>query len=317
MSTRGVSVFTLIVIVLISTEALGKEFRDQGSAAQDWVGQATGRPAGTRLDSDPATTVPSSSQPFSVPQSNSGQATNKFPDTGAVAEFPHGPARNQATRLPSTSSGYDFNRETFYKNKLELGLEVGALPINTPMLVGPIFGYTLHRPRKRWAAFYTLVPTIVSLRWQLYNPMGPWFLRGNTEFTFGATYTAITEGRESVFAGPVTGARYNFVQPNWKLVPYADLQVGLGYTDAYQPYQLKHHLRTDGQGQDFTFTFLMSAGFRYNFNQRYSATVGFMAMHISNMYLSEPKYYNHGINVIGPAVGFNIGLNDLFHRSRE
>jgi hypothetical protein len=137
----------------------------------------------------------------------------------------------------------DSNREIFYKNKLELGLEAGVLPINTPMLVGPLFRYSFHRPRKRWAAFYTLVPAIATLRWQLYNPTAPSFLRGNTEFTFGGTYTAITEGRESLFTGPMTGVRYNFIQPNWKLVPYADLRVGLGYTDADGPYEVKHHLQ--------------------------------------------------------------------------
>jgi hypothetical protein len=229
------------------------------------------------------------------------------------------PTLSQMTGPSESSSDpvEDINQQIYYRNKLELGVETGVLPINTPMLVGPIFGYSLHRPQDRYAAYYTLVPTITSLRWQLYSPVGPWLLHGNTEFTFGGTYTAITEGPESYFAGPLMGVRYNFVQPNRKLVPYADLRVGLGWTDAQGPYEVAHHLRDDGQGQDFTFTFLMSAGLRYNFSPRYSASLGFMSMHISNMYLSEPKYINHGVNVVGPMVGFNVGLNDVVRRIRD
>jgi hypothetical protein len=37
-------------------------------------------------------------------------------------------------------------------------------------------------------------------------------------------------------------------------------------------------------------------------------------MHISNLYMSEPKYINHGVNVVGPMLGFNVGLNGLFRR---
>ncbi len=63
-----------------------------------------------------------------------------------------------------------------------------------------------------------------------------------------------------------------------------------------------------GQGQDFTFTFAIGSGVRYNFNPRYSISMGAAFMHISNAYLSEPKYYNHGVNVVGPTFGFNFAL---------
>jgi len=160
-----------------------------------------------------------------------------------------------------------------------------------------------------------LIPGILSLRWQLYDPRGPWFLSGNTDFTFGGVYTAITEGPESVFVGPLIGLRYNFVQPNWRVMPNVELRGGLGYTDAKGPGEVAHNKPDIGQGQDLTFTFLIGAGWRYNLSPRYSASLGVEYMHVSNMYLSEPKYYNHGINVAGPIVGFNVGLNDLFRNS--
>ena len=141
-------------------------------------------------------------------------------------------------------------------------------------------------------------------------------MRGNTDVTFGGLYTAITEGPESFFAGPLIGLRYNFIQPNWRMVPYVELRGGLGYTDAKGPGEVAHHRSDIGQGQDLTFTFLMGAGWRYNFTPRYSASLGVEYMHVSNMYLSEPKYHNHGINVAGPIVGFNVGLNDLLQNLR-
>jgi hypothetical protein len=319
MISKGVAVSALIVVVLISAQALGEELQNQGRPAQAWARPAdSGLPAPLQSANEQVMAPQSGSGQAAARQSASGQITGPLPKVATVTESFHEQTGNHASAEGlAPYSVPDVNRETFYKNKLELGLEAGALPINTPMLVGPIFGYSLHRPHKGWAAFYTLVPTIASVRWQLYDPTGPWLLRGNTEFTFGGTYTAITEGPEAVFAGPLMGVRYNFIQPSWKLVPYADLRVGLGYTDAKGPYEVKHHLRDYGQGQDFTFTFLMSAGLRYNFSPRYSASLAFMAMHISNLYLSEPKYINHGINVVGPMLGFNVGLNDFFRRTRE
>jgi len=53
---------------------------------------------------------------------------------------------------------------------------------------------------------------------------------------------------------------------------------------------------------------MMGAGARYNLNSRYSLSAGVNYMHISNLYLSEPRYPNYGINVYGPAVGFSMRL---------
>lgn len=102
------------------------------------------------------------------------------------------------------------------------------------------------------------------------------------------------------------GVRRNFVQPNWRVVPYAEARGGLGYTDAKGP---------DGvpwaQGQDFTFNFILGGGVRYNFNPRYSISTGIAYMHVSNAYLSQPRFTDYGMNVYGPTVGVNIGLGKL------
>ncbi len=202
----------------------------------------------------------------------------------------------------------DFNQQIYYKNKLEFAYDTSYLFYNVPLLFDPFLGEKF--ARVPGTVNYTLLPLIGSLRWQLYNPCGPSFLRGNTDVTFGGSYTVITQGPESRYIAVITGVRYNFVQPNWRLAPYFEIKGGMGFTDAEGPEEVASHQPQIGQGQDFTFTFLMGAGVRYNFNPRYSVSAGVEYMHMSNANLSEPRYYNHGINVVGPTVGINVAIPD-------
>ena len=193
----------------------------------------------------------------------------------------------------------DFNRSIYYKNKLEFSLETGWLPINIPwpfdFLLGDKYDQT---PLK-----YTLVPNIASLRWQMDDVGGPWILRGNWDLTLSGSLTVIPRGPETRYGAYDMGIRRNFVRPNWRIVPYFDLRLGLGGIDAKGPKGALY-----AQGQDFTFTFMLGSGVRYNFNPRYAISAGINYMHVSNFYLSEPKFINYGINVYGPMVGVDIRL---------
>jgi len=57
------------------------------------------------------------------------------------------------------------------------------------------------------------------------------------------------------------------------------------------------------------FTLMVGSGARYNFSPRYGVSAGVTYMHISNFYLSEPRYEDFGINVYGPIVGFYMRLS--------
>jgi len=57
-------------------------------------------------------------------------------------------------------------------------------------------------------------------------------------------------------------------------------------------------------------------GVRYNFDSKYSFSAGMNYMHISNGYLSEPKFTNYGINVYGPMVGLDVRLSKPHHASQ-
>jgi len=86
-------------------------------------------------------------------------------------------------------------------------------------------------------------------------------------------------------------------------VPYVEARGGVGDINAKGPYGVLY-----AQGQDLTFTLMMGSGVRYNFNPRYSVAAGVTYMHVSNAYLSQPRYEDFGINVYGPIVGFNVRL---------
>ncbi len=202
----------------------------------------------------------------------------------------------------------DFNRDIYYKNKLEFSLDGGWLPINIPFPLDVFVGdtYDLY-PLK-----YTLVPIFASLRWQLDGVKGPWVLRGNWDLTFSGSVTAIPRGPESRYFSYLMGIRRNFVPRKWKVAPYFDVSLGVGNIDAKGPQGVPN-----AQGQDLTFTMNMGSGVRYNFNPRYAVSAGLNFMHISNLDLSEHAYTptypqwgfrNYGINVYGPMVGIDIRL---------
>lgn len=209
-----------------------------------------------------------------------------------------------------SSKAPDFNQDIFRRNKFEFSLDAGWLPINIPFPFD-IFesdAYVLYPLR------YTLVPVIGSLRWQMGNIGGPWILRGNWDWTFTGSATAIPRGPESHYFSYDMGLRRNFVPRNWKSTPYFDMRAGLGMIDAKGNKGVKY-----AQGQDFTFTLNMGSGVRYNFNPRFAVSAGLNWMHISNGDLSQhkgpPNYgtRNYGINVYGPMLGMDIRLGRARH----
>jgi hypothetical protein len=207
--------------------------------------------------------------------------------------------RPSTKRLAAFTPG-DFNQKIYYANRLDVSLETGWLPINIPFVFDFLLGDGYNMPTGRK---YTLAPNILSLHWQLDDPSGPSFLRGNWEAMFGGAYTDIPRGPETRYFAYIMGIRRNFVQRNWRVAPYVEGRIGAGDINAKEPYGV-----FAAQGQDFTFTLMLGSGLRYNINSRYAVGVGLSYMHISNLYLSEPKYPNYGINVYGPMIGFYMRL---------
>ncbi|MGP8251029.1 MAG: acyloxyacyl hydrolase [Terracidiphilus sp.] len=192
----------------------------------------------------------------------------------------------------------DFNRNIYYKNKLEFSLETGWLPNNIPFP----FNFVVGDSYITWPLHYTLVPNIASIRWHVDNIDGRGILRGNLDLTFSGTYTAIPRGPESRYFAFVYGMRRNFIQRNWRIVPYFEARGGVGNINAKGPDGVLY-----AQGQDLSFTLMMGSGARYNFSPRFSLAAGMAYDHISNFYLSQSAY-NYGLNVYGSFIGINVRI---------
>ncbi len=193
----------------------------------------------------------------------------------------------------------DFNRNVFYRNKLEFSLESAWEPKNIPFVYNFVTGSTY----TTWPLHYTLEPNIASIRWTIDNIGWPSILRGTTDYTFSGSYVDVARGPETRYFAFIFGIRRNFIRPNWRMVPYLDMRGGVGDINAKGPDGVKY-----AQGQDLTFTLLNGGGIRYDFNPRFSVEAGASYQHVSNFYLSQPKYYDYGINVLGGMVGFNIRI---------
>src|SRR3569833_732652 len=79
----------------------------------------------------------------------------------------------------------DFNRDIYYKNKLEKSFETGWLPYNIPFILDFLVGSRFDS----WPLPYTLVPNMAFVRWQLVDICGWKMFRGNTDFSFSGSYT--------------------------------------------------------------------------------------------------------------------------------
>jgi hypothetical protein len=202
----------------------------------------------------------------------------------------------------------DRNLDIYYRNRTEFSLDVGWHPINVPF----IYDFAVGNSYNMTGLKYTLVPIAASLRWHVTNVGWRWLFRGNMDFTFSGSITAIPRGPETHYYAFDFGIRRNFVYRNWKVVPYWEQRGGAGIIDAKEPLGVVW-----AQGQNLTFTYNMGAGVRYNIDSKYSFSAGLNYMHISNAYLSQPQFYNYGINVYGPMFGLNVRLGKPRHHASE
>lgn len=142
---------------------------------------------------------------------------------------------------------------------------------------------------------FNYIPVNFRIGWMVNEvnyDLGP--LSGNFELMLELNVSAIYDGFGDIIIGPTALLRYNFVQPNWKVVPFFQIGAGVVYTDAYQD-------RTqDAIGQAIEFTPQASVGSRFIINDNWTFDAEFQYHHISNASMS-PR--NDGTNAIGGLVG--------------
>lgn len=151
---------------------------------------------------------------------------------------------------------------------------------------------------------YTIVPITLNASLKLDdvsldNFLGGW-LRGYSEFYFEGQYEQIVHGPENHYEGIMVGPRYNFVQPGWKIIPYVEGGVGIGFADSKPQF--------GGLGQDFNFSFEAGAGAKYLLCDDFYVRLGVVYQHVSNAGLSEPTNPNHPIDELGPQLSFGYSF---------
>ncbi len=134
------------------------------------------------------------------------------------------------------------------------------------------------------------------VRWGLNDNKG--WLRGYNQFCITAMAEPIFRGVENHYFGVNFGARYNFVQPNSRLVPYFSGGLGLGWIDS-------HPNVPGAQGQDFTFNVLTAAGLSYQVTENWKISAGILYQHLSNGGQTDP---NPSLNLFGPQIGVSYSF---------
>jgi hypothetical protein len=157
-------------------------------------------------------------------------------------------------------------------------------------LGGAFFSFT-HSPNLNYA-----IGTL-RLGCMLNSPSGSGVFRGNTECLIDIFGGPIWEGPGDGLAGATLLLRYNFVQPQAVIVPYAQIGVGGLYSDAAED----HEQRLIGSHWEFNLQ--ASVGLRWFCTQRCAFTLEGGYRHISNGNLADR---NTGVDSLGGMLGVSV-----------
>lgn len=138
----------------------------------------------------------------------------------------------------------------------------------------------------------------VRLGLMLSDVMGSGCFRGNVEGLLGAYGAGIFSGPGDDIFGAEFMLRWNFVQPNWKIVPFFQVGGGGAYSDMAEDDAVQHLI-----GSDLSFTFAGEVGFRYLVSRNFAITGGVEFRHISNADTSDR---NRGLNSLGGTIGISL-----------
>lgn len=176
----------------------------------------------------------------------------------------------------SDSPRHDNYDSLFQRNNYELSLSSGAMfsPIGAD--------------KGRHTVDYSL--SRLQLGWMLTDIHASGWLRGNLELLGEAMGGEVFQGRGSYIAGGSMWVRYNFVQPDWRFIPYVAVGAGAEGTDMDQRLI----------GENFNFNLDIAVGVRCFVAQRWALEAECLYQHISNATIAR---HDLGINAVGPMLG--------------
>lgn len=130
--------------------------------------------------------------------------------------------------------------------------------------------------------------------WMLSSPGGPGFWRGNFEVLAELDGSAVTRGPGNYLAGGALVVRWNFVQPDTRWIPYAQLEAGLLHNDVHDDAAQRV------LGQSMEFELGGGLGLRRLLGRSWAVYLEADYRHVSNAGLAKR---NLGLNSVGPLLG--------------
>jgi lipid A 3-O-deacylase len=122
------------------------------------------------------------------------------------------------------------------------------------------------------------------------------WLRGNLEPMLEFSGAPVFNGFGSFYIGASGLLRYNFVQPESRLVPYLQVGAGITYNDGFRT------ANQEALGESVEFLLQAEIGVRYFMSDRWSLDIEGGLLHISNANLARR---NAGINALGGSIGIS------------
>ncbi|MFN7140348.1 MAG: acyloxyacyl hydrolase [Limisphaerales bacterium] len=146
------------------------------------------------------------------------------------------------------------------------------------------FVATRNRPRHEYAV------ALFDVGYML-NEVKEWGIaRGNFEVLGELFAGGVFSGKGNYLAGFTAWLRYNFVQPDWVIVPYAQLGAGASAMDFDQRFY----------GQVFSFNLGTAFGLRYFLRPEFALNAEYRFQHLSN---ANTARKNLGVNSQGVMIG--------------
>jgi lipid A 3-O-deacylase len=127
---------------------------------------------------------------------------------------------------------------------------------------------------------------------------GDGFFRGNLELIGEVFGGPIFHGPGDGLVGVDIFLRYNFVQPDSRIVPFIQIGGGGVYSDAADDDLIQRNI-----GSDFSFNLVAEIGVRYHLSRNLAITTGVEYRHISNASLADR---NQGLNSLGGVIGVSM-----------
>ncbi len=185
-----------------------------------------------------------------------------------VPEFRHGPKEIVPREMPFEKGNHEFQA-----------------------LAGAFFSFS---PDGSERVDFDIAIASLRLGWMLSTPGGEGFFRGNYEFLLEVFGGPVIDGPGSGVVGATMILRYNFVQPEARVVPYFQVGAGGLYSDGYED-QSQNSL-----GSAFEFNLQASVGARFFVCPQWAITVEGGYRHISNAGFADR---NRGVDSLGGLVG--------------